>query len=159
MTTPRSANRVTRTAAAGTASATSTASSGEGVRKLGNTLMPNSSIEPTSSRPSRKNPVPNTSPSAAPASASPAAIRRVMPPSEPTSRSAASRRSRRSPPNRTAAAMNTATGISSTTRMTRMSSSRIGGMPSSAWASATSPKRSIRPTLPSAPTRCARSSE
>ncbi|CAM5694910.1 hypothetical protein SGLAM104S_10484 [Streptomyces glaucescens] len=48
--------------------------------------------------------------------ASPAATRRVMAVSAPTSRSAARRRSRRSPPKRTAVAMKTSTGTSSTTQ-------------------------------------------
>lgn len=83
--------------------------------------------------------MPKTSPSNAPAIASPAAMRRVIRPSEPTSRSAASLRSRCSPPNRTAAAMNTATGISSATKTTITSSSSTGsersvrcGLPNSA---------------------------
>ncbi len=70
--------------------------------------------------------MPKTSPTSEPASASPAAIRRVIRLSEPTSRSAASLRSRRSPPNRTAAAMKTATGISSTTNTTMISRTRTG---------------------------------
>ncbi len=72
--------------------------------------------------------MPTTRPSRAPASASPAAIRRVIWPSEPTRRSAASRWLRRSPPKRTAAAMNTATGVSSTTNTTRTMSSSTGSV-------------------------------
>ncbi len=86
------------------------------------------STEPAAWRPIRKNTVPTASPSSDPASASPAAIRRVIRPSEPTSRSAASLRSRRSPPNRTAAAMKTATGVSratNTTSVIRMSTGSV----------------------------------
>ncbi len=96
--------------------------------------------------------MPRTSPSTDPASASPAAIRRVIRLSEPTSRKAASLRSRRSPPNRTAAAMNTATGISSTTKTTRTSRISTGSQGSDDPRSSL-PKLSIRAPL-AAPSSC-----
>ncbi len=105
--------------------------------------MPRISTLPATWRPIRKNTVPKARPSSDPANASPAAIRRVIRLSEPTSRSAASRRSRRSPPNRTAAAMNTATGISSTTKT--ISTSRIStGSAVSDWAGCGRPNSAIR---------------
>lgn len=48
--------------------------------------------------------------------------------SVPTRRSAASLRSRRSPPNRTAVAMKIATGTSSTTQIMMISTIRMGGI-------------------------------
>ncbi len=113
--------------------------------------MPTISTEPASCRPSRKNTVPKTSPTSEPASASPAAIRRVIRLSEPTSRSAASLRSRRSPPNRTAVAMNTATGVSNTTKTTRTNRSRTGSV-LSGGVTCGDPKRVIRAVRQ--PSRC-----
>ncbi len=85
----------------------------------------------TPRRPAPNSSPPTTSPSRAPARVSPAAIRRVMAASAPTSRSAASCRSLASPPNRTAVVTNSITGSSSTTRPTTPSSSNVGGSPSS----------------------------
>lgn len=124
--TERIVKRVTTTAASGTASSTSTASAGAGVKSAGKAAKLQNRTPPMSSRPKRKRAVPSSRPSAEPASASPAAIHRVIPVSAPTSRSAASRLSRRSPPNRTAVAMKMITGSSSTTQATTVSATRTG---------------------------------
>ncbi|WP_461009367.1 hypothetical protein [Streptomyces capparidis] len=119
--TPRSANRATPTAAAGTPSTTREVSTGSGETSAGKALTSYSVTEPANRRSTRKNPAPAATPSTAPSRVSPAAIRRAVGRSAPTRRIAASRRSRRSPPNRTAVPMNTATGISSTTQPTTIS--------------------------------------
>ncbi len=126
---PRSARSVTTTADAGTASRIRTASAGTGERSVGKALRLLMSTAPMNCRPNRNSPAPTTSPNSEPSRASPAAIRRAMWLSAPTRRSAASRRSRRSPPKRTAVAMKMATGISRTTQPIRIRTIRTGSMP------------------------------
>ncbi len=124
-----SAERVTRTAAVGTASATSTTSAGTGRRSAGKKSYPAGRRSPTRWRDERKSTAPTTIPSRVPARVSPAAIRRVVAPSAPTRRIAASWRSRLSLPNRTAVVTKIMTGSSRTTSPRMASTSRAGGSP------------------------------
>ena len=117
-----------------------------GVTSELNTLRLNSTNCGASARPSRKKPTPATSPKSPLSSASPAAIRRAMPASAPTSRTPANRRSRLSPPNRTAAATKMPTGSSRTTKM--MTTSRNSTGLSGSLVPLGSPKWSRRTTVP-----------
>lgn len=78
--------------------------------------------------------MPNTSPVSAPTSVSPDAISRTRPAAAPTSRNAASLRSRWAAASLVATLTNTSTGNSSTTMPTRLSIHSTGSIPMRSYA-------------------------
>jgi hypothetical protein len=151
-TTRRIADSVTRTATAGTPTTMSATSTGTGRMSDRKKLIGPVAYRLASNATPTARIAPASRPSTAPARVSPAAIRRVMPASDPTSRSAASRLSRASPPNRTALAMKTMTGVRRTTMPTAVSSTITAGTPSSGEvrpkASTRRPVFSVRVSVP-----------
>ncbi len=86
-------------------------------------------IRSTNGRIAKKIPKPTTSPASAPTSDSPDAISRTRLAAAPTSRNAASLRSRWAAASRVATPTNTSTGNSSTTTPTRLSIHSSGSSP------------------------------